>query len=375
MQFWSKLYGSVLVFLFVMATAVFAAEELAALRDRAERGDAQAQCALGERYRYGRGVDRDAALAFAWFQKAALQGYADGQSKLGAMYFAGRGQERGAVHFLDAQGRGTGPCPCPGQFGLGLRRGSGGGPGCPLAAEWYGKAYQGLPGMAEAGHPAAQFRVGNMYLMGLGLPKDEKKGLAWIRKAAEAGCITAQAQLDSLYARGGGVAKDEQQAVEWYRKAIAADDYAPAQYNLALMHALGQGMPKDEKKAASLFRQAADQGLPQAQYAVGEMYRTGTGEPRDEKLAAVWFRRGADNGDAMAQCALGRMYLQGRITSPDDGPLTKVRRALSGATAADRQMAALWLGKAAAQGNRDAQRELAALERQAEPFWRSWFRH
>lgn len=218
----------------------------------------------------------DAALAFAWFQKAALQGYADGQSKLGAMYFAGRGQERGAVHFLDAQSRGTGPCPCPGQFGLGLRRGSGGGPGCPLAAEWYGKAYQGLPGMAEAGHPAAQFRVGNMYLMGLGLPKGEKKGLAWIRKAAEAGCITAQAQLGSLYARGGGVAKDEQQAVEWYRKAIAADNYAPAQYNLALMHALGQSMPKDEKKAASLFRQAADQGLPQAQYAVGEMYRTGT---------------------------------------------------------------------------------------------------
>ena len=140
-----------------------------------------------------------------------------------------------------------------------------------MAAEWYGKAYLGLPGMAEAGHPAAQFRVGNMYLMGLGLPKGEKKGLAWIRKAAEAGCITAQAQLGSLYARGGGVAKDEQQTVEWYRKAIAADNYAPAQYNLALMHALGQGMPKDEKKAASLFRQAADQGLPQAQYAVGEI--------------------------------------------------------------------------------------------------------
>lgn len=100
MQFWSKLYGSVLVFLFVMATAVFAAEELAALRDRAERGDAQAQCALGERYRYGRGVDRDAALAFAWFQKAALQGYADGQSKLGAMYFAGRGVARNEGQFI-----------------------------------------------------------------------------------------------------------------------------------------------------------------------------------------------------------------------------------------------------------------------------------
>lgn len=154
-----------------------------------------------------------------WTRKAAEQGHAVAQANLGWAYEEGRGVGR------DAR----------------------------LAAEWYGKAYLGLPGMAEAGHPAAQFRVGNMYLMGLGLPKDEKKGLAWIRKAAEAGCITAQAQLGSLYARGSGVAKDEQQAVEWYRKAIAADDYAPAQYNLALMHVLGQGMPKDEKRPHRCF--------------------------------------------------------------------------------------------------------------------------
>lgn len=188
MQFWSKLYGSVLVFLFVMATAVFAAEELAALRDRAERGDAQAQCALGERYRYGRGVGQGCGSGIRVVSEGRSPGLRRWPEQIGrhVLRGTGRGQERGAVHFLDAQGRGTGPCPCPGQFGLGLRRGSGGGPGCPLAAEWYGKAYQGLPGMAEAGHPAAQFRVGNMYLMGSGLPKDEKKGLGSARQPRQA---------------------------------------------------------------------------------------------------------------------------------------------------------------------------------------------
>lgn len=151
MQFWSKLYGSVLVFLFVMATAVFAAEELAALRDRAERGDAQAQCALGERYRYGRGVDRDAALAFAWFQKAALQGYADGQSKLGAMYFAGRGGAGPGTRGSSFSGRArprNRAMPLPRAIWAGLTKRVGGWAGMPVGRRM---VRQGLSGAARDG--------------------------------------------------------------------------------------------------------------------------------------------------------------------------------------------------------------------------------
>lgn len=89
-----------------------------------------------------RGVARNEGQFIFWTRKAAEQGHALAQANLGWAYEEGRGVGR------DAR----------------------------LAAEWYGKAYLGLPGMAEAGHPAAQFRVGNMYLMGLGLPKDEKRG-------------------------------------------------------------------------------------------------------------------------------------------------------------------------------------------------------
>lgn len=89
-----------------------------------------------------RGGARNEGQFIFWTRKAAEQGHALAQANLGWAYEEDRGVGR------DAR----------------------------LAAEWYGKAYLGLPGMAEAGHPAAQFRVGNMYLMGLGLPKDEKRG-------------------------------------------------------------------------------------------------------------------------------------------------------------------------------------------------------
>ncbi len=103
-------------------------------------------------YFAGRGVARNEGQFIFWTRKAAEQGHAVAQANLGWAYEEGRGVGR------DAR----------------------------LAAEWYGKAYQGLPGMAEAGHPAAQFRVGNMYLMGLGLPKGEKKGLGSARQPRQA---------------------------------------------------------------------------------------------------------------------------------------------------------------------------------------------
>lgn len=103
-------------------------------------------------YFAGRGVARNEGQFIFWTRKAAEQGHALAQANLGWAYEEGRGVGR------DAR----------------------------LAAEWYGKAYLGLPGMAEAGHPAAQFRVGNMYLMGLGLPKDEKKGLGSARQPRQA---------------------------------------------------------------------------------------------------------------------------------------------------------------------------------------------
>ena len=60
-------------------------------RKAAEQGLAQAQLNLGECYRNGEGVDRDASEAVNLYRKAAAQGHAGGQCNLGLCYCRGVG--------------------------------------------------------------------------------------------------------------------------------------------------------------------------------------------------------------------------------------------------------------------------------------------
>ena len=68
---------------------------IAALRELAEAGDADAQTELGERYEHGRGVGQDYVVALSWFRRAADQGHAPGQAALGFMH--GTGLKPGAT--------------------------------------------------------------------------------------------------------------------------------------------------------------------------------------------------------------------------------------------------------------------------------------
>jgi TPR repeat protein len=60
-------------------------------RALAEKGDAKAQNDLGEMYRNGKGVPKDAEQAVVWIRKAAEQGNTEAQNTLSAMYFTGEG--------------------------------------------------------------------------------------------------------------------------------------------------------------------------------------------------------------------------------------------------------------------------------------------
>src|SRR5487761_2494397 len=72
----------------------FAPDSLAALRARAEKGDAAAQAYLGWCYYAGKGVAQDYPEAVRWYRKAAEQGNADAQYGLGLCYAEGQGVER-----------------------------------------------------------------------------------------------------------------------------------------------------------------------------------------------------------------------------------------------------------------------------------------
>jgi len=77
------------------------------LREMANKGDANAQNALGLHYATGDGVDLNEQEAVRWFTKAAEQGNVLAQSKLGSIYYSGRGvpQDQNRAYFWMAVAR------------------------------------------------------------------------------------------------------------------------------------------------------------------------------------------------------------------------------------------------------------------------------
>jgi TPR repeat protein len=145
---------------------------------------------------------------------------------------------------------------------------------------------------AESGDAEAQSRLGECYLKGEGVPKDDAQAVTWYRKAAEQGLAEAQFYLGVFYAAGKKVLKDSAQAFKWYRKA-AEQGHVMAQEELGFSYAGGEGVPKDDIQAVVWFRKAAEQGSLMAQTKLGLCYEMGEGVPKDLVQAYMWFNLAA----------------------------------------------------------------------------------
>ena len=247
-------------------------EALPIVKQLAEEGNAVAQSYLGRMYIKGIGVEKDDMKAVEWFRKAAEQGNAYAQRNLELMYrkILIRPEIRKALN--DALN---------------------------VVEEWYLKA-------AEQGNAVAQTKLGDLYLNGTGVVRDDRKAVEWFRKAAEQGNAVAQTKLGDLYLNGTGVVRDDRKAVEWFRKAAEQGD-AVAQTKIGDMYLNGTGVVKDKKNAVEWFRKAAEQGDAVAQYKLGYMYYKGYGIEKSLLWAMVWARKSADQGNLDARILLGKI--------------------------------------------------------------------
>lgn len=76
-------------------------KEIDEYKKKAEQGDAEAQCSLGDCYRLGLGVEQDYSAAFKWYQLSAEQGDPEAQFNLGSMCEKGLGVERNLELAID----------------------------------------------------------------------------------------------------------------------------------------------------------------------------------------------------------------------------------------------------------------------------------
>ncbi len=119
-----------------------------------------------------------------------------------------------------------------------------------LLAEWVG-----LPG--------EQFKLGNVYYNGNGVPVDYTEAAKWYRLAADQGLAESQHMLGVIYDRGEGVQPDATRAVNWYLEA-GEQGYVPAQFELGNKYARGEGVPQNYAEAYVWFSLAAASGHEKA---------------------------------------------------------------------------------------------------------------
>ena len=201
----------VAAFCALSVSSAVAADDLAALRAKAEKGDAESQFELGYRYAAGISTREDLREAVKWFRKAADQGNAAAQFNLGVSYGTGEGVPKD-------------------------RR---------QATKWYRKA-------ADQGLATAQLNVGVAYYFGLGVPIDRREAVKWLREAADQGDARAQFNLGLAYGTGKGVPKDLVTAYAWYNLA-AAQGHEVATKNRAIV--ARQMTPNQIAEAQRLSRQ------------------------------------------------------------------------------------------------------------------------
>lgn len=247
----------------------------------ARAGHAGAQHAMGLLHAAGLGVSQNNAEAAQWFTRAAHKGNAHAQYNLGLMLLVGIGierNEREGVRWLRAAAAMRLPqaqSDLGALYFFGRDREIG-----------FAEALSWLQAAAERGHPLAMLNLAGAYLTGgpaswrsLGTAplvsppgaadglgrKDERAALDWFQKAAEQGIVVAQFNVGLIHELGLGVHRNRLAAMKWYAKSVEAG-FAPAFINLAQLYESGDAITRDRTAALQLRLRAWQQGINGAQH-------------------------------------------------------------------------------------------------------------
>lgn len=150
--------------------------------EAAQSGLPEAQYELAVCYRYGEGTEQNIEEALFWYEEAASQGYLKAYHNMGVIY----------------------------QNGLG---------GIPKDNN---KAFDCFKKAAEEENVESFFCIGQCYLNGLGVDKNEKEAACWFKKAAEFGEPDSMFHLAWMYQEGIGVEQNSKLSVEYLYKSAEA---------------------------------------------------------------------------------------------------------------------------------------------------------
>ena len=230
--------------------------EIDQLKRGAERGDPEAEFALGKAYDTGKGVPLDPPKAFEYYRLSAKHGNAKAQNNLASIYATGSN----GVKMNDAEAR-----------------------------KWLRRA-------AEQGAALAQDNLGLILA-----EESDPEALRWFERAATQGLLSAQRHLGNIYYNGtNGIERDYVKAFYWLQKAAEQND-AWSQNLLGVMYQNGQGGPPDTALAMLWFGRSAEQGNAKAQSNLGQMYCLGHGVETNPVEGYKWLTLSVEQKERTAE--------------------------------------------------------------------------
>lgn len=108
---------------------------------------------------------------------------------------------------------------------------------------------------AANNNPDAEFRLGAIYELGIGVEKDQEAAFKLYFEAAEGGLPQAQHALGRAFLNGVGTYPDYQQAIRWLKAAHEAGSHDAA-IDLARSTQFGWGTPVDLSRSEQLWQEA-----------------------------------------------------------------------------------------------------------------------
>ncbi len=195
-------------------------------------------------------------------------------------------------------------------------------------------AAQALDFAAQKGIPGAQWKLGNMYAEGDGVPRDQYRAFKLFSEVAahatEDDATSGQAapfvsnafnRLGTYYRTGipdSKIKPDFSMARQFYYSAASVFGNVDAQLNLARMYYEGQGGERDLIQAAKWANLAAAKGNLEARgLAIGialdlaQAHLNGDGVPKSTREAVRWAKVAADYGSVEGQALLGHLLFEG----------------------------------------------------------------
>lgn len=196
------------------------------------------------------------------------------------------------------------------------------------------KAVELFEKAANQNNPLGLLRLATCYNEGIGVVQDVPKALSLFEKSANMGNTEAAQALSDIYADGKGVEKNASKALYWKEKLAFAGDWDAQKYVLAYQSmeyekynisaeevyriAIDNHKEKNYEWAKFCFERAISLGSKDAMLKYGEWLYLGNGITKDcDKAIEYLSKLGEEDNNLEAQIMLIGIYHENKGVSPD----------------------------------------------------------